>query len=253
MLRPVRSPRLRRWRGSAGAVSLLGTLLVGAPAAGQTLLPPDPALTVGHVIPFDGFVDEEGRAFVSSAPDAAGAPVWIVSPIYTRCAFTCTPITLALRSALDRSGLQASQYRVMSFSFDPNETAEGLRAFRARMELPEQWLTLRAANPAALERTLKALDFRTITLGDTDFAHPNLIVILAPDQRLVKYLFGTTFGPTEVAAAVQRAGSDAAFAEPWEPYVFTAAVIGLLLSSLVFFSLLLRRSPRRARAGARTD
>ncbi len=239
-----------------GAVSVLVVLGAIVPrAAGQTLLPPDPALAVGHVIPFDGFVDQEGRAFVSpvTAPAAAGAPVWIVSPIYTRCAFTCAPITAALRSALERSGLQASQYRVMSFSFDPNETAEELRAFRARMALPEEWLTLRAVEPAALERTLTALDFRTITLGNREFAHPNLIVILAPDLRLVKYLFGTTFAPTEVAAAVQRARSAAAFAEPWEPYVFTASAVGVLLSGLVFFSLLSRRSLRRSRVGARTE
>jgi protein SCO1/2 len=225
---------------------VLGALV--ARAAGQTLLPPDPAVSVGKVIPFDGFVDEDGRAFVpvAGAATAVGdARAWIVSPIYTRCPFTCTPITRALRSALEKSGLQGSQYRVVSFSFDPNETAEGLRAFRTRMELPAEWLTLRATDPVALERTLKALDFRTITMGNGEFAHPNLIAILAPDQRLVKYLFGTTFAPTEVAAAVQRARSGAAFAESWVPFLFPLAALGLLSSSLVFFSLLARR--RRAR------
>ncbi len=232
-----------------GAVSLL--LVLGAlavRAAGQTALPPDPAASVGNVVPFDGFVDEDGHAFASLA-GAADSRAWVVSPIYTRCPFTCTPITSALRSALEKSGLQGSQYRVVSFSFDPNETAEGLRAFRARMELPAPWLTLRAADAVAIERTLRALDFRTITIGNGEFAHPNLIAILAPDQRLVKYLFGTTFAPAELAAAVQRARSGAAFAEPWEPYLFTFAALGLLLSSLVFFSLLSRRWARRVRVG----
>jgi protein SCO1/2 len=245
MFRPVRSLRQRRPCGSAGAFSFLVALLaVGAPAAGQTLLPPDPAVSVGNVIPFDGFVDENGRAFapVTTAANAVGdARAWIVSPIYTRCPFTCTPITSALRAALGRSGLHGSEYRVVSFSFDPNETGEGLQAFRARMQLPAAWFTLRAKDSVSLERTLKALDFRTITMENGEFAHPNLIAFLAPDRRLVKYLFGTTFPPAEVAAAVQRARSGAAFAEPWETYLFPLAALGLLVSSLVFFSLLSRR------------
>jgi cytochrome oxidase Cu insertion factor (SCO1/SenC/PrrC family) len=224
---------------------LLATAVV-LPAAAQTLLPPDVSRTLGTRIPFDGFVNEEGRDVASLLREADGSAVrpWVVSPMYTRCLHTCSPITASLRSALEHSGLRASEYRVLSFSFDPNETAEGLRAFRSRLQLPEGWLTLRAADPAALARTLAALDFRTITLGDGAFDHPNLIVILAPDQRLAQYVFGVTFSAEQLATAVRRARAGVSLLAGWEVYEFAAAAIGFLVSAFVFLSVWSRRRGR---------
>ena len=245
MCHRVRFHQARR-RHLGTLLSLLTALVIAVPAEAQKLLPPDPAVSVGQVVAFDGFVDEEGRDAASLVRESDGAPLhpWVVSPIYTRCLHTCSPITSSLRSALEQSGLQAAEYRVVSFSFDPNETPEGLRAFRSHLQLPAGWLTLRAADQAALTRTLKALDFRTITMGDGQFDHPNLIAILAPDQRLVEYLFGVTFSPTQLAAAVRRARSGVPFLAGWEPYLFATAAIGLLTSAFVFFSLLSRRRAR---------
>jgi cytochrome oxidase Cu insertion factor (SCO1/SenC/PrrC family) len=229
--------------------SLLAVCALLSRADAQKLLPPDPAVSVGNVIPFDGFIDEEGRDFASlvRAADGSAAPqAWIVSPIYTRCLHTCTPITASLRSALDKSDLQASEYRVLSFSFDPGETPEGLRDFRTRMQLPQRWLTLRATDGIALDRTLKALDFRTITIGEGAIEHPNLIAILAPDRRLVQYLFGVTFSPPEVGAAVRRARAGVSPLARWDPHLFGFAAVGLIVSAFVFFSLLSRRRARRA-------
>lgn len=206
------------------------------------MLPPDPSRTVGKQVPLDGFVDEQGRdvAGLLAAADNR-ARVWIVSPIYTRCPFTCSPITTALKTALRESDLAASDYRVISLSFDPNETAESLRAFRAALQLPADWLTIRAASPEALERTLKSLDFRTMAIGDGQYAHPNLLVVLAPDRRLNEYIFGVTFSPRQLAAAVRAARSGGASSRAWYGYLVVSAGIGLLVSGFVFCTLLLRR------------
>lgn len=203
MIRPARSLRPRE-RGDRSMVvgCLLAALLVGNPLLAQVLLPPDPSVAVGRVVPFEGFVDENGRAF-ATAGATDGRP-WIVSPIYTRCLHTCAPITQALRSALARSGLQTSNYHVVSFSFDPNETADGLRGFRDKMHLPADWLTLRAETNDALQRTLEALDFRTITVGDGEIDHPNLVAVLAPDRRLAEYLFGISPSTAPLRAALSQ-------------------------------------------------
>jgi cytochrome oxidase Cu insertion factor (SCO1/SenC/PrrC family) len=232
---------------------LLAVCALLSRADAQKLLPPDPAVSVGNVIPFDGFVDEEGRDFASLVREADGPAAprpWIVSPIYTRCLYTCTPITASLRAALDKSELQASAYRVLSFSFDPSETPEGLRDFRTRMHLPQDWLTLRAVDRAALERTLKALDFRTITIGEGAIEHPNLVAILAPDRRLAQYLFGVTFSSAEVDAAVRRAQAGVSPFARWEPYLFGFAAVGLIVSAFLFSSLLSRRRARRNQGAA---
>jgi len=218
-------------------------LLVVAASHAQTVLPPDPSKTIGGRVSFQGFVDENGRDVAALAGTPNGldpAPVWIVSPIYTRCPFTCSPITTALKTALRESDLEPSAYRVVSLSFDPNETGESLRAFRAAMQLPAGWLTIRAASTDALERTLGNLDFRTMVIGDGQYAHPNLLAVLAPDMRLNEYIFGVTFSPTQMASAV-RAARGGASSRARYGYVVVGSGIGLLVSAFIFFTVLLRR------------
>ena len=248
MTRRARSLRLRRHGISACVLVSLLAMLARLPAGAQTFLPPDPSKTVGGTVSFEGFIDENGRdvpSLLREADRAEAARPWIVSPIYTRCPRTCSPITSGLRAALERSGLQPSAYRVVSFSFDPEETADGLRAFRTRMQLPQGWLTLRAAEPAALERTLKSLDFRTIKMADRQYDHPNLLAVLAPDMRLTEYVFGVAFSPTQLAAAVRRARAGGSWRAGRQSDVFTFAGIGLLVSAFAFSALLLRRRGSR--------
>ena len=251
MSRRAQSPRSPRRRVARSGLALLAVLYFASTTAGQTLLPPDPSSTAGNLIRFDGFVDENGGELSASLPKQAqerDPRPWIISPMYTRCPGTCPAITANLRRALDPSGLAPSEYRVLSFSFDPNETADGLRAFRARLQLPPDWLTLRAGDPQALERTLLALDFRTITIGNGDFEHPNLVAVLAPDMRLAGYLFGINFSPRELARLVRRARSGVSALDAWRPYIFLFAALGFLTSALVFGVLLSRRRARTRRS-----
>jgi len=244
---PARSSRRRSVAGA-----LLAAVVFAATAAAQTLLPPDPTTAVGKVIGLDGFADENGRALSALLPraDVERDPrPWIVSPMYTRCPHTCSAVTAGLRRALDRSGLAPSEYRVLSFSFDPNETDAGLREFRARMELPADWLTLRARSPEALGRTLEALDFHTIAMDGGNFDHPNLVAVLAPDRRLAGYLFGIDFSGAALARMVRRARGGVSPIDTGRPYLFLAAVVGFLASGSAFMLLLARRRARSSRDG----
>jgi cytochrome oxidase Cu insertion factor (SCO1/SenC/PrrC family) len=255
MSRRAQFPRTRRRWVARSGLALLALLYFAPTIAGQTLLPPDASRTVGNLIRFDGFVDENGRELSAALPKQElerdprpNLRAWIISPMYTRCPGTCPAITANLRRALDQSGLAPSEYRVVSFSFDPNETAESLRAFRARLQLPPQWLTLRAGDPQALERTLRALDFRTITIGNGDFEHPNLVAVLAPDLRLAGYLFGINFSPSELARLVRSARRGVSAVDAWRPYLFLFAALGFLASAFVFGVLLSRRRARMRRS-----
>ena len=222
-----------------GLLAILALLACARPAPAQRLLPPDPSVAIGNAVAFDGFVDETGRPFVRPADDAARP--WVVSPMYTRCPHTCSAIATALKRALAESGLQPDSYRVLSFSFDPAETATGLQDFRARMALPPEWQTLRAGDVAALQRTLTAIDFRTISTGDGGFDHPNLVAVLAPDMRLAGYVFGVTFTPDELGGVVRRARSGVSVLDRWRPVVFFFAVIGFAVSGTLFLWLWSRR------------
>ena len=229
-------------------LAMLAVLGIAAAAAAGTVLPPDPSRTVGNRVSFDGFADENGRAFSALVPQAELARdprPWVVSPMYTRCPHTCSALTAGLRRALEQSGLGASEYRVLSFSFDPEETGAGLRGLREKSALPAEWLTLRALQPESLERTLASLDFRTIARGDGDFDHPNLVAVLAPDMRLATYLFGVTLSPSELARSVRRARDGVSAVDSWGTYGFVISAVGFSASALAFAWLLGRRRARR--------
>jgi protein SCO1 len=240
----MRAPRqsVSLFVASAAAI-LLSIVFPLAAVCGATLLPPDPRVVVGRPIAFDGFVDQSGRPFRAASADTRP---WIVSPIYTHCPTTCSVMTAALKAALQQSGV--ADYRVLSFSFDPQETDASLAAFRNRMQLPSDWVTLRATDPAALERTLRSLDFRTIQLDGDVFEHPNLIAVLDAGQRVVAFVYGIRPSPTELARALERARGGASALDAWRPYLFFFAAVGFVASAAVFTTVL---AGTRQRAAAR--
>ena len=122
----------------SGAASWAASFLLAvlcAPAPGVAVLPPDPSLALGQIVSVDGFVDQSGQPFRAAADDGRA---WIVSPIYTRCPTTCSALTAALQAALRQSGLRSADYRVVSLSFDPEETDASLAEFRDRLRLPPE-------------------------------------------------------------------------------------------------------------------
>jgi cytochrome oxidase Cu insertion factor (SCO1/SenC/PrrC family) len=230
-----RAARLaRRAFAHAGVISLLLRA-----AAGANVLAPDPSRAIGQVIAFDGFVDQFGRPF-SAARDEPRA--WIVSPMYTRCPTTCSALTAALQAALRQSALRSTDYRVLSFSFDLHESDASLAEFRQRMQLPPEWITLRTADPAALERTLRALDLRTMQLDDGRIDHPNLVAVLDGGQRVVGYVNGLPLSSDTLARTVTRARDGASALDRWRPFLFLLAAVGFAASAAFFVAMISRRS-----------
>lgn len=224
------------------------TILLAAlasPAMGDGLPWPNQSESVGREIRFDGFVDDAGHRF---SGDAADMRPWIVCPIYTRCPTTCSALTAALKTSLASSELRSSEYRVLVLSFDAQESDASLADFRARMRLPSDWTVVRAENGAALERVLRALDFRTIELDDGRIEHPNLVAVLDAQQRVSGYVYGLTLPPSELTRAVHTARDGDATADLLRSYPIAAAAIGLLASATIFLAAI-RRGRRQPHAG----
>jgi cytochrome oxidase Cu insertion factor (SCO1/SenC/PrrC family) len=164
--------------------------------------------------------------------------------MYTRCPTTCSALTTALKAALRESGLQNGEYRVVSFSFDPDETTASLAAFRTRMQLPAEWITLRASDPAALDRTLRGLDFRTLQLEGGGIEHPNLVAVLDGSRHIVAFVYGIPPSPNQIMRAVRRARSGASLLDRLRPYLFLFAALGFVASSALFVFLVSHRHGR---------
>ena len=160
----------------------------------------------------------------------------------------------ALNQAL-RTG--TSPFRVIIFSFDPEDTAKDLREFRERFTLPAAWHVVRSSDAAATRGFLDALDFHFMRSG-AGFDHPNWTFVFSPGAAWVGTLAGAAFSGEELETAWARA---LAFDHPtalqrlsgWliRPATWILLAAAGLIASLSAIFLFAQRSGFRGEAAAR--
>ena len=152
--------------------------------------------------------------------DEAGQPVrlgdlltvpTIILPVFYSCTNVCVTLQGGMaRAVQDLNRRPVEDYRVISFSFDENETpvlaSKSKKLYLTAMKVPfpeDGWrfLTGEAANIRSLTA---ALGFSFQRQG-RDFLHPVVSIVVAPDGTIVRYLYGTTILPKDLALALVEA------------------------------------------------
>jgi cytochrome oxidase Cu insertion factor (SCO1/SenC/PrrC family) len=123
--------------------------------------------------------------------------------------------------------------QILSFSFDPAETDQGLAAFQKLNAGEPNWKVVRAT-PDQIQQLLDALDFRTLQVGQSNYEHANLVFIANGDRVLRDYVFGADLTPERLQRSIQiaegrRTGS--------KSNLLVFAVIGLLVCTFIVVSL----------------
>jgi protein SCO1/2 len=165
---------------------------------------------LGEKIPLDiGFVDAQGRELAIG--EAITKPTLLL-PIFFSCTVTC-PIMLAnLANAINDVPLEFGRdYGVIAFSFDEEDESAVARESKANFtkileqELPrEEWRFLTGGEESIRSLT-DALGFRFKRTGAHMFIHPNVLIALAPDGTIIRYLYGPRFLPFDVGMALTEA------------------------------------------------
>jgi protein SCO1/2 len=204
------------------ATSPTSAQMSGAPAAGYkreagapASLLPAPLREIGfdqrldQTIPPDiSFVDEQGRSV--RLGDYFGRRPIVLAFVYYECPMLCTQVLSALASTLDVLSLQpGTDFDVVTISFDPREKPELAAARKAnylqryhRPGASGAWHFL-TGERASIDRATRAAGFRFVWDGDTkQFAHPTGLIVLAPDGRIARYLFGIDYGPRDLRLAI---------------------------------------------------
>lgn len=165
---------------------------------------------LGEKISLDSvFADEEGRELAIG--EAITRPTLLL-PIFFSCTVTC-PIMLAnLANAINDVPLEFGEdYGVIAFSFDEEDGSAVAKASKGNYSkileegLPaEEWrfLTGDEQNIAALTGSL---GFNFKRTGERLFIHPNVMIALAPDGTIIRYLYGPRFLPFDVGMALTEA------------------------------------------------
>jgi protein SCO1 len=201
--------------------------MTGSPIAGYKLEPgmtsaamPAPLREIGfdqHLderVPLDtAFLDETGRAV--KLGDYFGARPVVLVFAYYDCPMLCTLVINGLAIALDVLSLEPGKdFDIVTVSFDPRDTpataAAKKAAYIARYKRPgaaASWHFL-TGGQSSIGRLAHAAGFRYVWDKETkQFAHPTGVIVLTPDGRLARYLFGIEYGPRDLRYAIVEASN----------------------------------------------
>jgi protein SCO1/2 len=219
---------------------------------------------LGDKVPLElGFRDEQGRMVTFG--EMLSKPT-VVLPVYYTCPQACQIMLGNLASAINDIPLElGEEYRVIALSFDPDDGLEQARkAKRDYGEIldPDQpaaeWSFL-TGDEADIKAFTEAIGYRYQQTGPGMFLHPNVMVALAPDGTIIRYLYGPRFLPFDIGMALTEAAKGTpgmsvrkllTMCFSYEPtsktYVFRSfrlIAAAMILILAVFFIIFLRRRP----------
>jgi protein SCO1/2 len=166
---------------------------------------------LGEQVPLDVMLrDESGRA-VPLGQFFGQRPV-VLSIVYYDCPMLCTLTLNGLVTALLPLSFDVGrEFEMVTVSFDPREGPELARAKKAsylhRYKRPgaEAGWHFLTGEADALRRLNDAVGFRYAWDEETkQFAHPAGVVVLTPEGRLSRYLYGIEYAPKDLKLALME-------------------------------------------------
>lgn len=201
------------------AAALAAALLAATGARAQEGRPPilrdvgfDQKL--GETVPLDTPLrDETGRNV--RLGDYLGRRPVVLSLVYYECPMLCTLALNGLGSALSVLSFDPGKdFEIVTVSFNPKETPE-LAAAKKKVYLqrykkqgaPEAWHFL-TGDAASIARLTEAVGFRYAWDAETrQFAHPAGVMVLTPQGKIARYLYGVEYAPRDLRLALVEAAA----------------------------------------------
>jgi protein SCO1 len=218
-------------RSSATRLLLLGALLCGTLASAlpgganaptalreESGTPPalrgvDVAEHLGAAVPADAeFFDEAGRAVTLGQLLPGDKPV-LLTLVYYRCPMLCNLVLNGLvRSMRDVDMDLGKDYRAITLSVDPKDTPHEslkrrrhhLQAMNKSEQAPWAFLT---GQEEDIRRVAEAVGFLYNYDPETQqYAHPAVAMVLPPEGKVSRYLYGADFPQRDLKLALLEAG-----------------------------------------------
>lgn len=190
--------------------------------AGQNLKPTGGGLgnavavtqKLGETLPADmKFTDSEGNT--KTFAEFIDKPT-ILALVYYDCPGLCTPIMNNLSRVLQKIDVVPSaEYRAVSISFDPSEKpalarekkskiTAGMKHLASDSSFPKDgWLFL-TGNEKNIARLTEATGFEYQKI-DNGYVHPGTLIVLSPERKIIRYIFGKNYLKWDLQMAVNEA------------------------------------------------
>jgi len=167
-------------------------------------------------VPLDAtFRDETGKSV--RLGDLIGDRPVVLSIVYFRCPMLCTMVLNGLVRAMRTLSLSAGKdFEVLTVSIDPTETAELAQAKKAeylaqygREGAGDGWRFL-TGEKAEIDRLAGAVGFTySYDEASGEYAHASGLMVLTPQGRVHRYLYGIEYAPRDLRLGLVEAGSGA--------------------------------------------
>ena len=205
------------------AVALVLALAATGAIAETDPFPRDPADEILRQIGVDeklgarippelAFTDTAGRTV--RLGDFFGDGQVILTLNYYSCPMLCPTIFRNLVGTMaGMKGLSlAKDFRIVTVSFDPQEPLARARAkeaethamLRGVAEPGRRWTFLIGQEPE-IRRLTTTVGYRYVKTDAVNYAHPAVIIVLTPDGRVARYLYGIEQSPRDLKLALIEA------------------------------------------------
>jgi len=193
----------------------------------------------------------------------------ILALIYFDCPGICPQLLAGISNVVKKTDLKLGKdYQIITVSFNSIDTPDKALDKKNNF-LPEKYKPLGqywnylTGDSAHIYALTNAVGFKFIHAGN-DFIHPSCIIILSPEGKITRYLYGTTYLPFDVKMAIIEAqkGISRPTINRILDYCFTydpagrryslaitkvSATIIIFLALILFISLLVSSSRKKAR------
>jgi protein SCO1 len=167
----------------------------------------------GAAIPLQLLFTDQGGRTVQLSRYFTGGPV-ILSLNYYSCPTLCSILIKNLAGSIVkmRNFIPGKDFRVVTVSIDPNETlqrasetsAKTYAMLGSREEPGDAWPFL-TGSQGAIGELAGSVGVRYARAKNGEFAHPNVLIILTPDGRISRYLYGMEQTPQDLRLALIEA------------------------------------------------
>lgn len=160
------------------------------------------------------FTDENGKT-VRLGDYLGGDRPLVLTLVYYKCPMLCSLVLGALNKAVRNSGMTLGQdYRAVTLSIDPREQPEQAKE-RQRGHLQalgapgqeEDWSFL-VGQEEEIRKVASTVGFEyTFDKQSGQYAHAAAIMVLTPEGKVSRYLYGVEFPPRDLRLALVEAAN----------------------------------------------
>lgn len=163
---------------------------------------------LGDTIPLDlWFLNEQSERV--TLKELIDRPT-IMFFVYFDCPNLCSPLMDGVADVVSKMDMGlGTDYKIITISFNTSDTPEKAREKKENFvqkiskENRKDWIYL-TGTQENISAITGATGFKYTPQG-LDFAHPSVIMVLSPEGKITRYLYGLTFLPFDVKMAIIEA------------------------------------------------